>query len=52
MVCRDGFPHVAFCRRGDGKTPWCLKDELPAHWIDERGLPLMAEHRLKGPVKP
>lgn len=46
-ICADGFFHKAICsghagcvmcgRISEQATPWCMRDELPAHWLNEDG---------------
>lgn len=49
LVCRDGFIQKLICsgrvgcwscgQVSDRETPNCLKEELPAHWINDDGSP-------------
>lgn len=44
LICRDGFPHRAFCRTGQGYLPHCLNDNYaPKHLIDETGRPRFSD---------
>ena len=46
LVCRNGFPHRAFCRTGLGSLPHCLDDDFaPPHLVDENGNMKLAAHR-------
>lgn len=39
-VCRHGFMQTPGCYMESRIPPWCLRDELPEHWIDDGGLPI------------
>lgn len=54
-ICKDGFRQSALCHghvcSSCGQpidAPMCLRDELPAHFIDDSGLPVLAEYRRAG----
>lgn len=50
QVCRDGFMQRPFCAGNGGcfqcghvsekALPYCLRDELPGHWVREDGSPI------------
>lgn len=50
MICANGFVQKPFCdghgachacgHITDDAMPYCLRDELPAHFVDENGKPL------------
>ena len=40
FTCKDGFIQVAQCKGFEGSTiPYCLRDDLPVHFINEDGSP-------------
>ncbi len=47
QVCADGFVQLLFCAGKTtcdecgkvGKLPYCLRDELPKHFVNEDGSP-------------
>lgn len=53
QICANGFPTNAACigavcwqcKRPTTQTPMCLRDEVPAHLVNEAGLPILAEAR-------
>jgi hypothetical protein len=53
-VCRDGFPVSPICTgraqcfgcgRWSDRLPACQREDLGPQWIDDRGLPIYAQHR-------
>lgn len=49
LTCANGFVQVPFCRDAqacshcetpNGKTPYCLRDELPNHFVSDSGMPM------------
>lgn len=40
LTCKDGFHQLPACWNDKSKTlPYCLRDKLPMHFINEDGTP-------------
>jgi hypothetical protein len=51
-VCNNGFIQRHGCWAGYADTspqylPYCLRDELPDHWVDEKGMPKFAPTSIR-----
>jgi len=52
-ICKNGFFQRHGCSKGYADTspdylPYCLRDELPAHWVDDAGRPAFIPSSSKG----